>query len=133
MYLITYHHMLLGMIIGTLSKIWTSSQYVRYTMHFLFLINILAFAEAIRTITQVESKLDGHLLGGPCRDLELKVKLFVNQRNSYISGFNVFLSLVFYRLFVTMKQVHEWRKNLKEKEETEQEDQNQQAAKKKDN
>jgi hypothetical protein len=44
------------------------------------------------------------------------MKLFRNQRNAYISGFNVFLTIVFYRLFVSMKQMHEWREDLKELE-----------------
>lgn len=102
-------------------------------MQLLLVVNILAFVEAIRIITNVESRLDVGTISGPCRDLELKSKLFVNQRNSYIAGFNVFLSLVFYRLYVTMKQVHEWRNDIKAREEADKAATEHQAGAKKDN
>ena len=117
-----------GWIIGGLSKIWTSSHYAQYTVKLLLAINILAFLDSIRTINSVESKLDYAGLDNICREFELKVRLFANQRNAYISGFNVFLSMVFFRLFVTMKQMHQWRQELKEQEKTaaaEQEDKKQ--------
>ena len=70
----------------------------------------------MRTINQVESaniyKEDNNLF----MDMQRKIKLFRNQRNAYISGFNVFLSLVLYRLFVTMRMMWMWREDLKEKE-----------------
>jgi hypothetical protein len=117
-----------------LSKIWTSSQYVRFIIQLLVFINVLAFLEAMRVISQVETKLELHGgLGGPCRDVELKMKLFANQRNSYIAGFNVFLSLVIFRLYVTMKQIHEWRREMKDKDMAEKLQHEQQAGKKKDN
>ena len=50
-----------------------------------------------------------------CFDLKQKVKLYRNQRNAYMTGFNVFLSLIFYRLFVTMSNVYTWRNDLKER------------------
>jgi hypothetical protein len=84
------------------------SDYYQYTVKLLVVINVLAFLESIRSINNAEEKLDEGS-ESLCQDLVLRVSLFRNERNAYISGFNVFLTLVFYRLFVTMKQMHEWR------------------------
>ncbi len=97
-----------------MSKLWSKSTYVRYTATLMFAINVMAFVESIRTISSVEEKLEYKGLESTCREWELKVRLFSNQRNAYISGFSVFLSIVFHRLFITMKQMHEWREELKD-------------------
>lgn len=68
----------------------------------------------MRDIYNVEDKLDRLIVHDSCRELELSNRLLRNQRNAYISGFSIFLSLVFVRLYVSMKQIHEWRNEIKD-------------------
>ena len=106
---------IIGWILNILSKIWNSSQYLRFSVKAIVLVNIAFCLEAIRTISIMEGTLAyGKGEESVCLELQQKVKLFRNQRNAYITGFNVFLSLIFYRLFVTMSQMHSWRNDLKE-------------------
>ena len=73
------------------------------------------------SINKFESKLDSVFVHDSCRETELNNRLLRNQRNAYISGFNIFLSLVFVRLYITMKQMYEWRNELKDLKEAKEE------------
>ena len=72
------------------------------------LLNTLVFADAIRLIFIVNDDLNrGKGDDNLAIDLQQKVKLFHSERNAYITGFNVFLTMISYRLFDTMREIYE--------------------------
>jgi len=66
----------------------------------------LLFLDAMRTINHLDEEQDKGDRKGPHLEFAIKLRLFRNQRNAYITGFSLFLMLVIYRVTAILAQLH---------------------------
>ena len=69
----------------------------------------------IQQINHIDSSMDSSFHGEHAM-LVHKMRLFLNERNAYITGFSLFLAIVLFRLLQMMSQIHGFRKQLKKYE-----------------
>lgn len=78
-------------------RVATSSKHVRILMLVLAVILILLFIDSFRNQSRLSEELKApEVLRDNAKELQLKLRIFREQRNLYLSGVTVFLGLVIY-------------------------------------
>jgi len=78
----------------------------------LLVITLLLFLDSVRTINKIDE--DQHEPGSVHSEMNEKISLFRNQRNAFITGFILFLSVVIYRLQHITVDIYQLRKAAKD-------------------
>jgi len=99
-----------GFIIRGYKMLW-ANEHVKLFFKVVTGLNAILWLDAMRRIFQLEERHEKFV--GSVGDGDVKMHLFANQRNAWISGFSLFLIIVIYRLLVLMEQLHDSRRQLK--------------------
>jgi len=100
-------------VLSALAKFWNHPT-INIVLKTVFGLLALLFLDALRSINSVNHEIslhhDGH---GPHSTCELKLRLFREQRNSYMVGFALFLFLMIYRFKETLVEHQAFEKKSK--------------------
>uniref|UniRef100_A0A6U4KA63 Endoplasmic reticulum transmembrane protein n=1 Tax=Hemiselmis andersenii TaxID=464988 RepID=A0A6U4KA63_HEMAN len=94
-----------GWVLNFFSKTWAGSNILRYMTFFLLLLNVLYFGSSMSSIYSVEAF--------DLQTCEAKLDYFRHERNSYITGFGLFLFVVLQRIVMIQTQLHDTRDKVK--------------------
>jgi len=103
-----------GGLLKMMGFIWTS-RHLRIAVFVVAAITGLLFLDALRNVSFVgeEEMRERHDKG--LNEHQIALRLFLNQRNCYISGFALFLMLVIFRLYDILGQLHRARAEVKQR------------------
>jgi len=102
-----------GFLLNIMGTIW-SSRHLRFAVFGIAAITGLLFLDALRNVSFVGDEMHGRHEHG--HEHQIALRLFLNQRNCYISGFALFLMLIIFRLHDILAQLHRARTELKQRE-----------------
>eukprot|EP00754_Rhynchopus_humris_P000919 Rhum_TRINITY_DN10576_c0_g1::Rhum_TRINITY_DN10576_c0_g1_i1::g.39108::m.39108 len=93
-----------GLVIRALPDLWKRSQPVRFFTFIMALINAYYFYESMSYQDNYSNMTEGK---------QDHIRLFIEQRNAYLSGAGLFLTFTLYRLVELHSQLHDAREVVK--------------------
>jgi len=102
-----------GGILDLMGFIWTS-RYLRIGVFVIAAITGLLFFDALRNVSSMGDEMREHQLSGH-NEHQIALRLFLNQRNCYISGFALFLMLIIFRVYEMSNQLRHARVEVKQR------------------
>jgi len=103
-----------GGLLSLMGTVW-SSRHLRIGVFVVAAITGLLFLDALRNVSYVGDEMrDRHEHGG-VNEHQIALRLFLNQRNCYITGFALFLMLIIFRFYDILSQLHRARTDIKQR------------------
>jgi len=102
-----------GWLLNVMSTIW-SSKHLRIGVFVIAALTGLLFLDALRNVAYVGDEMKERFEHGR-NEHQIALRLFLNQRNCYISGFALFLMLIIFRFYDILNQLHRARSEIKQR------------------